>query len=334
MLLILGLLVGSFVATIVDFDIEDSNFVAPAMLFVSMGVYISAFFIGMIVGFSLISISKKFARLDKIETAIINAKTIKHDRMEYLAAYLVSFAASCFVLAVGGNLDIAVTLILTFTLFGCIIHSYLRNSKNTNKDRNRIILAIFLIFAATTLTVTRVNNLNIFVLFYGFITVPSYILPNLTYKLDRSDSALKGLSFSLSTPGAVANGIVLAQALVSGSQKDTIGTLINTYIEDQSRVVLVVVIMVVLIVYRSTKEYREYYNNAPTVVSNARSKTNNKFALFSIISGAVIAVTQYNPMVFVVTTTLGIICTYLVRNNDVLRSLCVPNLLISGLMFS
>lgn len=339
MLIIFGILIGAFIANVIDCNVEDQNLIAPMMLFVSMGISVSTILIGIIVGFSLISQTKKFARIDKIDLITLqenknNVVTRSHTK---LSIYLVSFCMTAFALSMtGSNLSNLLTLSLTLALFVLISQEYIRKGSKDGPATLYVVIVLVIILFAAFLTVNRVNTLNIFIFFYGFITIPNYISPSQSFTTDNRENVIGGAAFGVSTKGSIANGIVLAQALIAGSQKDSIGTLINTYVSEDIvvRLLIVATVVTVMMVFSRTKEYSNYFKSVKPIITDNTNKTNNKSALFSIAFGAFIGVTQYNPYVFIVIVLSGIACTYILRNNDVLRSLSVPSLLLTGLFIA
>ena len=338
-MLTIGLLIGAFIALAIDHNIEDHNFVAPLMLIVALNINISTLLIGVVVGFAVISTCKKYTRISKIADAyerkmpeVNRNRKINMARFKHQNIFMLSFCISSILCYKSDNLSSILSIGVTIYLIIDITLNHVNGSNFTSQRCVKYIITLVLTLIAGTITVKQINPLNIFILFYGFITVPNYILPNQTKTGNVKDSKnISGLAFSMTTNSAIANGFVLAQGIMNGSEKDSIGTLINNYISDAERLPLTLAIIITLCTLCVSKELAQYFLDAPERVTN-NNKPNNKFALVNIILGAFIAVTRYNPVVFVVIVILGMLSAAILRNNDNLRSLTVPSLLASGLI--
>lgn len=330
-MIIIGIIVGTLLSFVFAAHIEDSNLVAPAMMFTSLGINISTLFIGLLVGFAITSTIRKQARIDKLLSQIKNKQSnIATDRN---VLFLFSFIMSFVLISVVGNIPTFMMFAITAHMFYRIVISYLNN--NDLPDRTAISVICFVIgvaFICALITVLRINNLNIFVLFYGFITIPAYIFPYKTVSnnLSGKGGSVRGLTFSLDASCVIAQGFILGQAIATNSQRDSIGTLINSFMPNEMRLIVAFIFIVCFVIYYCSKKLDLYIKDAPLVVSD-NTKLNNKFAFVNIIIGAFVGLTQTNPFIFVFITLCGIACAIIIRNNDALRSMIVPNLLVAGL---
>lgn len=332
MLLLIGMVIGLILVLAVNSHVENSNLVAPAMLLMALNIEVSGLLIGVLASFAIVSNCKKHLRLNKMTNEQSN-KDLNKVFNNRLAYYLMGILSSFTAIAIVGNVPMLITLTITLSLIIGIIGNYFINQKENKENIIRTVIAVGLIFLCSVATVKNINSLNVFILFFGFITVPNYIFPYATYsEKNVNDGAVRGFAFSLSTSSALAEGVILGQALAIQSERDAIGTLINNYLPENLRIAALVIVVAVIWIYYESKECLEYIKNAPSVLTQ-NDKQNNKFAFINIVIGTAIAAVYFNIFIFSFIVVSGIACAYLIKNNDTLREMCIPNLLLAGLFF-
>ena len=330
-MIIIGLFIGIFLAHLLP-SVEDSNLTAPAMLIMALGINVATILIGIVTGFYIAATIRKLLREQKVNDYL--SRNIFRDKFDSSrpATFLITFICTFVTITLMGNVPTIVTLLLTLALLIDTVINYFTTQKPDKETFYKMIVSTILIFCCAVVTVTRINSLNIFVLFYGFITIPAYIFPKqTTSKTSIRDGSVKGLAYALETKSVIARGFILGQAIAANSQRDAIGTIINAFVGPEVKIFLFLAIVVIFCIYYCSKELEEYLNTAPISVEDNRP--NKVFALLNILLGGFIAVTQFNPLLFVIITFCGITCAALIQSNDTLRALCVPNLLVAGLIF-